>query len=143
MRKKEQRLWDRTKAAFDRAGMFSERIENLVSVGTPDVHGLGKRAFWLELKAIESLPARPSTPLLGKGDGLSVEQINWHFNYFNNGGISYVLIGIGSYTNILMPGSMSRDINKLTFHEMAGCCCAIATSKSGWEPIITHLRSEA
>lgn len=142
MRKKEQRLWDRAKNAFDKAGMFTERVENMVSVGTPDVHGLGKRAFWLELKAVLTVPARPTTPLLGKSDGLSVDQINWHYNYCRSGGLSFVLVGIGSHINILMPGTMSDHLNVLPYDDMAASCCAIATRKTGWEPIITYLRTE-
>jgi hypothetical protein len=142
MRKKEQRLWDRTKNAFDKARMFYERVENRVSVGTPDLHALGRRAFWLELKAVDVIPKRATTPLLGKSDGLSVEQENWHQEYCRSGGLSFVLVGVGSHINVLMPGTMSLVLNKLAFDDMAASCCAISTRTSGWEPIITYLRTE-
>lgn len=142
MRKKEQRLWDRTKNALDKAQMFYERIENLVGVGTPDLHAMGRRAFWLELKSVDVIPKRATTPLLGKSDGLSVEQENWHHNYNKSGGISFVLIGVGSHINILMPGTMSKELNQLPFDELIASCCAHSNRTTGWEPIITYLRTE-
>jgi hypothetical protein len=142
MRKKEQRLWDRTKSAFDKHSMWYERVENMVGVGTPDLHVMGRRAVMIELKAVDVIPARPTTPLLGKSDGLSVEQENWHHAYCNARGLSFVLIGIGSHEQILMPGTMSFDINKLPHDDLIATCCAFGNRKTGWEPIITYLKTE-
>ena len=79
-RRPEQRLWDRLrKAAAGR--VYTERIENLVGVGRPDVDTLVKGSFIpIELKYVAQWPARTTSKVLGK-DGLSQAQKNWHLNW--------------------------------------------------------------
>jgi hypothetical protein len=55
-----------------------ERVENGVLDGMADVNYVIRGVEgWIELKAVE-LPARPSTPVLGR-EGLRIpSQVNWH-----------------------------------------------------------------
>lgn len=93
-RRPEQRLWDRLrKAAANR--IHTERIENIVGVGRPDVDTLVKGNFVpIELKYIEAWPAKSSTKVLGR-EGLSQAQKNWHLNWCNWGGKSLIVVGVG------------------------------------------------
>lgn len=93
-RRPEQRLWDRLRKAT--AGkIYTERIENLVSVGRPDVDTLVSGSFVpIELKQIDKWPARAETKVLGQR-GLSQAQMNWHLGWRNWGGKSLIIIGVG------------------------------------------------
>lgn len=140
MRKKEQRLWDRFSAALTKADIIAERVENLVAKGTPDCYGVG---WWCELKAVDAPPARPTTPLLGKGDGLSVDQINWHLWWAQARGTSYVLIGVGSRENYLLPGSMAAAINELTYTTVrANALARCIIGRNNWADITKELQRE-
>lgn len=92
-RRPEQRLWDRLrKVAANR--LYTERIENLVGVGRPDVDTLVAGNFMpIELKQIAAWPARPSTKVLGN-KGLSQVQKNWHLNWRRWGGSSLIVVGV-------------------------------------------------
>jgi hypothetical protein len=92
-RRPEQRLWDRLrKVAANR--LYTERIENLVGVGRPDVDTLVSGSFMpIELKQIAAWPARPSTKVLGR-NGLSQVQKNWHLNWHRWGGRSLIVVGV-------------------------------------------------
>jgi len=48
----------------------------------------------IELKAVETLPVRAATRVLGE-DGLDVEQRNWHLDWQRHGGQSLVVLGTG------------------------------------------------
>lgn len=93
-RRPEQRLWDRLRKAA--AGkLHTERIENLVGVGRPDVDTLVEGSFVpIELKQVAAWPARESTKVLGR-EGLSQVQKNWHLNWKNWGGMSMIVVGVG------------------------------------------------
>lgn len=93
-RRPEQRLWDRLRKAA--AGkLHTERIENLVGVGRPDVDTLVEGSFVpIELKQVAAWPARGSTKVLGR-EGLSQVQKNWHLNWKNWGGMSMIVVGVG------------------------------------------------
>lgn len=114
MRLPEQRLWDRTRTRLAPYGILMHRIENIVSEGMPDLVTccLGKTSF-VEMKCVEELPKRDSTPLLGKKKGLSAAQKNWHLDWRKAGGCSYVLVGFKD--NIaLLPGRLADAINDMT-----------------------------
>jgi hypothetical protein len=93
VRRPEQRLWDRLrKAAAGR--VHTERIENLVGVGRPDVDTLVSGSFVpVELKAIADWPAKAATKVLGRS-GLSQVQKNWHLNWRRWGGRSLIVVEV-------------------------------------------------
>jgi len=94
VRKPEQRLWDKLRAAC--AGRVrTERIENVVGVGRPDVDTLVAGSFVpVELKQVDGWPARANTRVLGDA-GLSQVQKNWHLDWRNWGGTSLIVVGVG------------------------------------------------
>lgn len=108
-RRPEQRLWDRLRKAA--AGkLHTERIENLVGVGRPDVDTLVDGSFVpIELKQVDGWPVRANTRVLGK-DGLSQVQKNWHLNWQNWGGTSMVVVGVGEEV-FVFSGERADEIN--------------------------------
>lgn len=92
-RRPEQRLWDRLRKVA--AGkLHTERIENIVGVGRPDVDTLVAGSFVpIELKQIERWPARANTRVLGD-KGLSQVQKNWHLIWRRWGGMSLIVVGV-------------------------------------------------
>ena len=136
MRLKEQRLWDRTRANLSRSGLLMERVENVVSEGTPDIHTLHNGlCTWIELKAVISVPKRAETPLLGDKAGLRVAQQNWHATWHRHGGRSVVLIGVGSYYNLAVPGALAYGINQANLNALRAAAVA-----EGWAEIIAYLK---
>ena len=105
----EQRLWDRLrKIAAGR--LHTERIENLVGVGRPDVDTLVEGSFVpIELKQIEGWPVRSGTKVLGN-NGLSQVQKNWHLNWRNWGGTSIVVVGVGEEV-FAFSGERADEVN--------------------------------
>lgn len=89
----EQRLWDRLrKIAAGR--LYTERIENVVGTGRPDLDTLVGGSFVpIELKQIERWPVRASTKVLGK-KGVSRDQRNWHLSWRMWGGRSLIVVGV-------------------------------------------------
>lgn len=140
MRKPEQRLWDRFSAAARRERLYCERVENLVARGTPDVYGVG---WWMELKAAPRPPARASTRLLGD-KGLNRDQVNWHIAHAAAGGVSFVLIGVGSSLNLLLPGARAPHINNAPLAELESWAAAAASPRAagGWSVIIDAINKE-
>ena len=95
MRRPEQRLWDRLrKAAAGR--LHTERIENLVGVGRPDIDTLVHGSFVpIELKYVDDWPMKEETRVLGN-KGLSQVQKNWHLNWRSWGGTSIIVVGVNN-----------------------------------------------
>ena len=113
MRTTEQRLWDRFRSSLG-SKIRLERVENMVTVGMPDVISLVESSVcWVELKAVVDYPARATTPVLGDKKGLSREQRNWHHDWWRWGGVSFVLIGVGSHDLYLIRGKFADQINKM------------------------------
>jgi hypothetical protein len=114
-RRPEQRLWDRLrKAAANR--LYTERIENLVSVGRPDVDTLVGGSFMpIELKQIDKWPVRASTKVMGQR-GLSQVQMNWHLNWRNWGGRSLIIVGVDDEV-FAFNGATADHINNYTTAE--------------------------
>ena len=109
-RKPEQRLWDRLRKAAA-GSVHTERIENLVGVGRPDVDTLVAGSFVpVELKQVDGWPARSSTKVLGR-DGLSKEQKNWHLNWRNWGGTSLIVVGVGEEV-YAFSGERADEVNE-------------------------------
>lgn len=133
-RKPEQRLWDRLrKAAVGQ--VHTERIENLVGVGRPDVDTLVAGSFVpVELKQVDGWPVRSSTKVLGR-DGLSKEQKNWHLNWRNWGGTSLIVVGVGEEV-FAFSGERAdqvNDYNTTQFQNAAIC--------SGLHAVVALLKS--
>lgn len=114
MRKTEQKLWDRMRTHLGQT-LRLERQENLVSVGDPDVIVTAPRNWVtrVELKAVEKFPARPGTRVLGS-DGLSIAQRNWHMEHKRRGGVSYILVGVGSHEFFTIDGGLHDAVNDMT-----------------------------
>lgn len=108
-RRPEQRLWDRLRKAA--AGkVHTERIENLVGVGRPDVDTLVAGSFVpVELKQVEGWPVRAGTKVLGR-EGLSQVQKNWHLTWRNWGGTSLIVVGVGEEV-FVFSGERADEIN--------------------------------
>lgn len=135
-RLKEQRLWDRLrKAAAGR--IHTERIENVVGVGRPDVDTLCAGSFVpVELKAVEGWPKRAATAVLGR-DGLSQDQKNWHLTWRRWGGESLIVVGVDKEV-FAFGGVMADYVNDYnTAQFRAG---ALLT---GLDEIIDHLESKS
>lgn len=138
MRQKEQKLWDNFRRHATGSGLWLQRVENLVEDGMPDVYGANFTGdFWVELKATERHPARPTTPLLGKKDGLNPDQENWHRKANGKFGIaSYILVKTYMGT-FLISGAYADFINEFTFDELLTAACA-----DNWKDIIEKLGGE-
>ncbi len=122
-RRPEQRLWDRLrKAAAGR--VYTERIENLVGVGRPDVDTLVKGSFIpIELKYVAQWPTRTTSKVLGK-DGLSQAQKNWHLNWRNWGGISLIVVGVGDEV-FVFSGATADHVNEYNTAEFRSAAMLI------------------
>lgn len=110
MRKPEQRLWDRLrKAAVGK--IYTERIENLVGVGRPDIDTLVAGSFVpIELKQIAAWPVRVGTRVMGER-GLSQVQKNWHLTWRRWGGNSLVVVGVGQDV-FAFDGALADSLNE-------------------------------
>jgi hypothetical protein len=138
MRQREQRLWDRMRTAL-RQYVRLERVENVMSVGMPDVIACANgRVVWIENKAVEAYPKRAATPVLGKGAGLSQEQMNWHAGWKGWGGKSLICVGVGPRDIYVLDGIHADLINTYTQEELALRAVAV-----DWEALSTYLRWSA
>lgn len=134
MRKQEQKLWDRMRHAL-KDQLYLERVENVVNPGRPDVDVLWRGiALPIELKAAESFPQRPATPVLG-GKGLNQNQLNWWLNWQRWGGSGFIVIGVAGDI-FAVPAKFSEAVNNLTrqhlydYHEVT------------WQELITQIKKE-
>lgn len=70
------------------------RVENLVGDGDPDVNyvinGFPGR---IENKYAGHHPVRPTTQVLGRGNGMRRSQVIWAFRHMRAGGVVFCLIG--------------------------------------------------
>lgn len=118
----EQRLWDRMRQALlglELGRFYLERYENLVGVGGPDTLVLHQGVVtWVELKQVESPPARAATRLIPSGKGLSRDQMNWHLSWRQNGGRSMVLVGLERSELFLVPNTHTDELNLMTRERM-------------------------
>lgn len=114
-RRPEQRLWDRLrKAALGK--VHTERIENIVGVGRPDVDTLVAGSFVpVELKQVEGWPKRANTRVLGD-KGLSQVQKNWHLIWRRWGGTSLIVVGVGDEV-FAFSGERADEINEYNANE--------------------------
>jgi len=131
-RRPEQRLWDRLrKVAVGR--LHTERIENLVGAGRPDLDTLVGGSFMpIELKQIDGWPARPATRVLGDR-GLSRVQKNWHLNWRNWGGQSLIVVGVADEV-FTFNGATADHVNEYNTAQFRAAAMCI-----GAEPLVDML----
>jgi hypothetical protein len=115
MRKTEQRFWDRMRRAIG-TRVRLERIENVVGVGTPDVVACCYITSFVELKAVEGPPVRATTRVLGDR-GLSRDQRNWHKDWHQWGGKSFILVGVGRQI-FMIQGQFADALNDMTMDDL-------------------------
>jgi hypothetical protein len=86
---KEKFLWQKLKRALK--GHHAQRVECLLTAGKPDVdYCIAGRTGWIELKYFKAWPKR--VPL--RMPHLTTEQVNWHYHYARNGGVSFFLVQV-------------------------------------------------
>lgn len=132
MRKPEQRFWDRARPHLLQA-RWVERIENIVADGMPDtvvLNPVNGTTRFVEFKAVEKWPLRPTTKVLGPRTGLRQTQLNWFLNWNRLGGKSGILIGIGSHEVVYLDGNHSEEVNSMTKEQM------LRLGASSWEEIL-------
>ena len=130
-RQPEQKVYDRFKAQSI-GRLCLERIENVVGAGTPDLHcSNGVLEFWLELKQMDSFPARDSTPVLG-ADTIRASQKAWMNCWTSRGAIAFVLVKIGP-EYYLVNGAKCWELTNEVFVD---ACLAV-----GMEKIIQYLKA--
>lgn len=127
MRLPEQRLWDRMRAALG-TKLRLERVENIVSVGDPDltVTAPGNWVTRVELKWVPA-PKRPGTQVLGRS-GLSLQQRNWHLEH-KRFGVSYILVGVDAAI-FTIDGALHDEVNSFIMAELREHSMA-----SNWEEL--------
>jgi hypothetical protein len=71
-----------------------ERVENVVANGTPDANYCAAGVSGhIELKYAPKDPTRPTTPVLGKGNGMRRSQVVWAVRNIRAGARVYACIG--------------------------------------------------
>jgi len=126
-RKPEQKLWDRLRKAA-RGKLYTERIENLVSVGRPDVDTLMNGSFVpIELKQVVRWPARPGTRVLGT-KGLSQQQKNWHLAWRKWGGTSIIVVGVEDEV-FAFNGATADHVNEYNTREFRSAAMVIGLNE--------------
>lgn len=122
-RRPEQRLWDRLrKAAANR--IHTERIENIVGVGRPDVDTLVAGSFVpIELKQVDRWPARPTTKVLG-AKGLTQVQKNWHLAWRQWGGTSLIVVGVEDEA-FAFAGATADHVNEYNTHQFRAAAMVV------------------
>lgn len=135
-RTKEQLGWDRFRRQCKARGLWLQRVENMAKVGMPDVVSIADSAVaWVENKAAYTFP--PGVKLRGKIHPVSIEQMNWHLEWYKNGGQSYVLIFVGSNEQFLVEGKYADLVNDMTRPMLEATCIA-----RDWEGIIRCLKNK-
>lgn len=134
MRKQEQKLWDRMRHCL-KDHVYLERIENVVNPGRPDVDALWDGVVMpIELKALDTFPLRPTTPVLG-GKGLNQNQLNWWLNWKRWGGIGFIVVGVAGEL-FAVPAKFSDDVNGWTRWQLSD-------HKVTWQELIAQIKQEA
>lgn len=121
MRLPEQRLWDtmgrqRTKSLRNLVrNLFTQRIENYVGIGTPDVY-YKPRDFtdcWVELKA-PLLAKKQSTRLFRGASSLNPDQVNWALDYTKQHGRWYLVARDSDKELYMFNRPFILEINKMS-----------------------------
>lgn len=115
---------------------YTERVENVVSPGRPDVDVMWNGVTLpIELKAIEGWPRRKDTPVLGKANGLNQSQLNWWLKWQRFGGRGFILVSVAEDT-FAFPAEASEAINT--------CAAAhFASRRVTWAEFLVQIKREA
>ncbi len=106
----EQRMWDRIRRNLG-SEIHIERIENSVAAGTPDTVVIHKGIVtWVEHKTA-TLPMRTTSKLRWRHE-LTAQQRNWHLTWHQNGGQSYIVVGIGMVLYAI-GGRLADEVNDM------------------------------
>lgn len=93
------------------------RVENGCVPGMPDVNlCIDGREFWVELKDVDSLPKRATTPVFGKS-GLRPDQVLWINQRVRASGEVYILGKAGDEIYCI-PGLHAEAFNSFTRAEL-------------------------
>lgn len=117
---REVRLWEWLRDGLRGAqGLHMRRVENIVSVGDPDVDGVHRGVYFeIELKGANRA-AHAITPLRFEVRG---SQNVWHRRRTRAGGNNwiYVRVGVGSgVARYLVPGHLSERLEGLSERQLA------------------------
>lgn len=111
----EAHLWELLRPRM--AGLDPVRIENMVTVGVPDVN---YTRGWIELKAIRGWPKRETT--IVKLDHFMPQQRGWLVRRRQAGGRAFVLLSVGDEW-ILFDGAVAAIyLGRVTKAELFGHC---------------------
>lgn len=149
--KPEQALWHWLRGRMT-GGVFLERVENRVNVGTPDVYIAARELSgggWIELKVLKqrlwSLPEviTEGPVITGENTCGSVvvrpAQVSWHERHAATGGRSWFMVEAPGRSILVAPGAMvARVRDGLTGDEMLSSC-ALLTRKSTSAEILAAL----
>lgn len=135
MRHEEQLCWDNFKKRAP-SDFIMHRVENMLGEGMPDVFGFAPDGayFWVELKAVKSIPRRLSTPLLGR-EGLRRSQKNWHAQAAHCKLRCYTLMRVARDEIFLVECEYSEGLNNYNHQEINGIAIA-----SDWAGVFKELR---
>lgn len=109
MRFPEQRLWDRIRRNLARE-FHIERIENAVAAGMPDTVVLSRGVVTFVEHKIAMTPVRRDTSRLQWKHPLTPQQRNWHRMWTQNGGRSYIVVGIERFL-FAVPGNLVDEVS--------------------------------
>lgn len=141
-RLKEQRLWDAMREGVPK-WVRLERLENAAGVGLPDVLALSLgRVTLCELKAVEALPVRRTSRVLG-AQGLSVAQRNWHMTWHQNGGRALIIIGAGvgrARQHVAVEGRHGDRINEMPWDALLLNSCCVGLGAAFWPRLAEILK---
>lgn len=112
----EQKLWDRIRRNAGRL-VHIERIENSVAAGMPDTVVLHTGLVTFAEHKIATLPARSTTRLQWKHP-LTPDQRNWHRTWTQNGGRSFIVVGIDAAL-YAVSGKVVDEITDYTESDIA------------------------
>lgn len=137
----EANLWKRMRSGIAPFA-FSQRLENLVGEGVPDVvvhsRSTGQCAF-IELKYRPELPARSCTPVFKGGFGLRPEQVAFIHGRASVGAAIFVLGQCGD-TLWLVHGRCARELGAWTVNDLNVQCNFNGTArKTDWEGILLKI----
>lgn len=143
MRLKEQQLWDAMRRGVNSAEVRLERLENLASVGMPDIVALSfGRVTMVENKAVHEFPKRASTRVFG-ADGLSIAQRNWLLDWTRHGGESLIVAGVGAGVGrrlYAVEGRLADVFNAMTRDDLQTRAAIAGGGVGFWLALAARLR---
>ncbi len=137
----EANLWKRMRVGVA-PFCFSQRIENLVGEGVPDVvvhFRDGGLCAFVELKYRKLMPSRSGTPIFKGDNGLRPEQVAWIYGRAT-GGARIFILGQCDDTLWLLHGRLARELSALsrTQLDQASLWRGIAR-KTDWEGLLATM----